>query len=258
MNLQAPWTIYVDEAGSDSFREARGAERRAFIVCAVAVPTMDAVACRGILPRGTAGQLLKSSSREWNRDMATHFVQDLLATPAQVAAFLVNPGDPANVEVFRNSAERANEGRRRFREGLKSDEERRKHPDITGHDLHYQLFLSWVLIELQRITLNRTNRRMTFTDVVLDNKSIAEFQRQWFEQEFRRIADEHQWRIGRMDWCREEDEPLLLLPDLVAGIIHREEVHRDVGPAAFKLWDADRDGRVRFLNKPPAQPSSPT
>lgn len=255
MTLQAPWTIYVDEAGSDSFREAPEAERRAYIVCAVAVPTTDLPALRRILPRGSSGEFLKSSHAEWNRHRALAFARDLLATRAEVSAFMANPGAPENIEVFRDGTTRANEGRRRFREGLPAAE-RAQHPDITGHDLHYMLFLSWVLVELRRTIHTRTRNLMTFADVILDNKSIEDFQRQWFRVEFPRLADEHEWRIGRLDWCREEDEPLLLLPDLVAGIIHREEVHRDVGAAAHKLWEADRDGRIRFLNKAPTRGDS--
>lgn len=251
MDLQAPWTIYVDEAGSDAFREARDGKRRAYIVCAVAVPTSDLGALERILPRGSCGRLLKSSDCEWNRQRAFTFVDELLASTAEIAAFMADPQDQENIETVRKDVEQANEGRRKFRDALPNAAERCQHPNITGHDLHYQLFLSWVLVEVRKSILKRTRSLMTFADVVLDNKSISEFQRQWFRVEFRRVAEQFKWRIGRLEWCREQDEPLLLLPDLVGGIIHREEVSRDVGAAAHKLWDADRDGRVSFINKVP-------
>lgn len=74
--------------------------------------------------------------------------------------------------------------------------------------------------------------------------------------ELRRICAENGLRIERFEWRREEDEPLLLLPDLFGGILCREDRYRDVGPAAQRLWDAGRDGRFKLVNKPPSKKGS--
>lgn len=92
MDLQAPLTIFVDEAGSADFRVPSAGERKkAFVVCAVAVPTMAFRELEQIIPRNAKGEFLKASHRDFNNALAVTFADGLIQSKADVGAFLVDP-----------------------------------------------------------------------------------------------------------------------------------------------------------------------
>ena len=253
MNVIPPLTIFVDESGSTEFGAPKeGEPKKALAVVAVAVPTMHFEAFRSLLPRTAAGKFLKAQDKEFHAGTALTFVNKLISSTAEVGAFLANPGAPENVELARERAARANRGRAKAREKQEIVEGKRQHPDITPRDLHYFDFLVKAVLKCIEAYTAR-NSRPSFVDIVIDTMDVDEFQREWFKREFIRVADEHELTIRRIDWKTEQEEPLLLLPDLLGGILCREERYRDVGEAATKLWDAERDGRFKFLNKPPSE-----
>lgn len=257
MDIQAPLTLFVDEAGASDFGNPQpGARRKSHVVVAVAVPTIAFPGLLRILPKNEAGKLLKSSCRDFHPGLAMPFVQRLIQSQVDVGAFMVNTGDHDNIQLAADRARIANERRKAAREEEASTGGKAEHPDIRPHDLHYLSFLPRAVFACLEIHTVRSMGRMpSFVDFVIDSKQIDEFQKQRFVSEMRRICDEQGLRIGRFDWRKEEAEPLLLLPDLFGGILCREERFRDE-PAARLLWDAEGDGRFQFDNKPPPQSES--
>lgn len=257
MDLQAPLTIFVDEAGSADFRVPSAGERKkAFVVCAVAVPTMAFRELEQIIPRNAKGEFLKASHRDFNNALAVTFADGLIQSKADVGAFLVDPGAVENIELAHQLEKLANDRRKASRDSEPTGEGKRLHPEITSQDLHYLFFLSKALFACLEGYLTHHRALPSFIDIVIDTRELDEFQRQRSVSELRRICAEKGLRIGRFEWRREEDEPLLLLPDLFGGILCREDRYRDVGPAAQRLWDAGRDGRFKFVNKPPSKKGS--
>jgi hypothetical protein len=248
-----PLTIFVDESGSVDFGVPKeGACKKALAVVAIAVPTMHFEAFRIMLPRNAEGRFLKAQDKEFHAGTALLFVNKLIASTAEVGAFLADPGAHENVELARERAERANRGRANAREKEETDQGKRQHPDIVPHDLHYLDFLAKAVVKCIEACAVRNNRP-SFVDIVIDTMDINEVHRAWFKKEFTRVADKLELTIRRIDWKTEQEEPLLLLPDLFGGILCREDRYRDVGEAAMRLWDAERDGRFKFLNKPPPE-----
>jgi hypothetical protein len=254
MNLTAPLAVFVDEAGSADFREpAMGERKRAFAVCAVAVPTIAFRGLLQIIPRNAAGDLLKASHRDFNNSLAVAFADGLIRSKAEVGAFLVDTGAAENIVLANRLAKLANDRRAIAREAEVTEQGKSLHPEIKSHDLHYLSFLSQAIFACLEVYSAHNHAIPSFVDFVVDTKGFDEFQQHRFVSEIRRICGKGGIHIGQFEWKREEDEPLLLLQDLFGGILCREDRYRDVGPAAQKLWDAERAGRFKFVNKPPSE-----
>lgn len=252
--LVAPRTFFIDAAGSLDFSPPKvGDRKKALAFVSVAVPNERIDAALAILPRKLNGEYLKSSDRAFTPDMATAFVERLIASPCEVGAFLCDPGDPDNIAYAKHRTKAANAGRRRQRAMETTAAGRRQHPDISQHDLHYLDFTSQALFACMQSIASR-HSRPTFFNVIMDTQAIAQHQRTWFTMEFKRVATEFDTRIDQLDWRAEQEEPLLLLPDILGGILCRaDRGYDDARQAAGKLWDAERAGRFKFQNKAPSQ-----
>lgn len=258
MDLQAPLTLFIDEAGSADFREPGAGEcKKAFVVCAVSVPTSSFHELQQIIPRSATGKFLKSSHRDFNPALAITFADRLIHSKADVGAVLVDPGAVESIELARKLASLANNRRKAVRDAELTEEGKRLHPEITPHDLYYLNFLHKALLACLEVYSIRHQGLPSFLDIVVDTMELDEFQRQRFVCELRRICGEQGLRIGQFEWRRDEDEPLLLIPDLIGDILCREDRYRDAGMAAQKLWDAAEAGRFKFANKPPSKEGSP-
>jgi hypothetical protein len=257
MNLTAPLAVFIDEAGSADFRETvMGECKRAFAVCAVAVPTIASRGLLQIIPRNATGDLLKASHRDFNNSLAVAFADGLIRSKAEVGAFLVDPGAAENIAIASRRAKLANDRRIIARDTESTEQGKRLHPEIKPHDLHYLSFLSQAIFACLEVYSAHNQAIPSFVDFVVDTRGLDEFHRHQFVRELRRICGKGGIHIGKFEWKREEDEPLLLLPDLFGGILCREDRYRDVGAAAQKLWDAERTGRFKFVNKPPSEESN--
>ena len=256
MAIQAPLTVFLDEAGAVDFgMPVAGEPKKAHVVCAVAIPTIAFKSFHSIIPRNAAGEYLKSSHVDFNKDLALIFVNHLISSNAEVGAFLADTGDLKNVELANRQAKAANDGRSMVRERKVTAEGKHMHPSIGQNDFHYLQFLLKALFACLDVYHSRNGAIPSFVDIVVDTKDIDEFQRQWFVNELRGLFQKHGLVIGELTWKR-EDEPLLLLPDLFADILCREDRFGDVGAAAHKLWDAEKMGRFKFINKPPTEHSA--
>ncbi len=254
MNLTAPLAVFVDEAGSADFREpVMGERKRAFAICAVAVPTIAFRGLLQIIPRNAAGDLLKASHKDFNNSLAVAFADRLIRSKAEVGAFFVDPGATENIALASRLAKLANDRRTIAREAEATERGKLLHPEIKPHDLHYLSFLSQAVFACLEVYSTNNQAIPSFVDFVVDTRGLDEFQRHRFVSELRRICGKGGIRIGKFEWKREEDEPLLLLPDLFGGILCREDRYRDVGAAAQKLWDAEKAGRFKFVNRPPSE-----
>lgn len=234
MTLIAPLQIYIDESGSPDFYEIRlGDLPKAYVPCAVAVPAMSADALQRILPRRMDGKLLKSSDNEFSAEVAYRFVDDLLLSDAEIAAILIDPAHPTSVSAARNNAALVNRRRQTLH-----------HPKISEAGFGYSIFTAQLVTNILMVSLNRKGSRPTFFDVVLDKGCLRSVDERRWQTALKDAADCYGTTVGRVEWTHEEHEPLLLLPDLVAGILHRDAIQGDVQRARQLLQDAGRAGRI--------------
>lgn len=100
MDLQAPLTVFLDEAGAADFgMPIAGEPKKVHVVCAVAIPAIALKSFHSIIPRNVAGEYLKSSHVDFNKDLALIFINHLISSNAEFAAFHADTGDPKNVEL---------------------------------------------------------------------------------------------------------------------------------------------------------------
>ncbi len=100
MDIQAPLTVFLDEAGAPDFgMPIAGEPKKAHVVCAVAMPNIAFKSFHSIIPRNAAGEYLKSSHVDFNKDLALIFVNHLISSNAEVGPFLADTEDPKNVEL---------------------------------------------------------------------------------------------------------------------------------------------------------------
>jgi hypothetical protein len=231
--LQAPLTIYVDEAGSPDFTEvAAGGKLKAYVPCAVAVPNLAASSMLRCLPRSSSGTLLKSSDQALSEAQVVDFLTYLLASDCDVAAILIDPGGAESISVAHKGATLSSARRQAVH-----------HAKISAASLGYSLLATQAIVNALTLTTERKGQLPTYVDVVLDAANIPRRHQRHFAQ-FLRKASEPRVRFGRIEWAHEDSEPLLLLPDLVAGVLHRQGTVGDVRDSCRMIIKAAKAGRV--------------
>jgi len=231
--LEAPLTIYVDEAGSPDFTDVAAGERlKAYVPCAVAVPRLSAPGMNAHLPRAPSGKLLKSSDLGLSEELVLQFLKHLLASKCEIAAILIDPGGDKSIRTAQSGAALATERRQAVHHGK-----------ISASALGYSLLVAQAVINVIKAILDRTGNLPSFVDVVLDEASISRRHKRGFEKAIRQ-AGQPRIHFGRLEWVHEQQEPLLLLPDLVAGVLHRHGTVGDLAAPCRVILDAAKAGRV--------------
>jgi hypothetical protein len=232
--LSTTMTIYVDESGTASFGEQAGrSDGRGYVIAAVAVPALSAPTIHSLLPRDAHGKLLKFSDAALSFGQLERFVAEILATDVQVCLVLLDTASPENAENFRELAELSN--RRRVERG---------NPPIAASSLTYMLAHKEALLGVLQKATAAIPSVARFFDVVLDEANLQLHDR-------RLAADAFSMQLARAGlvcqsyrWAKEQDEPLLYVPDLLAGIYRRSATLDDVPGALALLERAEERGRV--------------
>lgn len=232
--LIAPVRIFVDEAGTPHFAPSANAQPRPYIPCAVAIPTACDQAIARLLPRGRDGQLLKASDVEFTEQRAVEFLEELLRREVDVSLVLTNASGNESVEVARNATEAANKhrtfGRRKVRQ-----------PNLL-----YALLMKDAVIAAWGAASRRHGDFLTFVDLYLDEANLGPDFGGGLVEKFRRNTERKGLRLGAIEWRAESEEPLLLVPDIIAGVFHRRVMTGECEEACRLLLDAGKAGRIRI------------
>jgi len=233
MSLKAPFTVYVDEAGSPDFCDAsQNGTLKAYIPCAVGVYTLKEQEALNLLPVDSLGNPMKASDPRVGPSQALEFAKCLLATDCEIAAILIDPAGNKSVAAARSLSQLSSQRRQALH--------RRR---IRPANLGYSLFVARVVCNLLEVTLLRRGKLPSYVDLVLDEAILSRTQKTEFAEGLKQ-AGHPKIRFGRVDWCHEKDEPLLLLPDHVAGILHRQATRGDQSNACVALLGAAQMGRI--------------
>jgi|RhiMetdeSRZDD1v2_1073273.scaffolds.fasta_scaffold02409_19 hypothetical protein len=225
--------IFVDEAGSLNIKPAsESASRKAIIMCAVAVPPSQEETLLSLLPRDHNGNLLKSSDKLMSERHALRFVQELLDSQSDVSLVLVDAGLDENYQVISEVTEIANRVRTESRE-------RR----IRAPNLNYELLVKDAIIGVLGPAWERAGCKVTCLDVILDSANLSMGDRKRFKQILTENSAKHGLHM-EVSWCCNEDQPLLNVPDIIAGIMHRRLIHNQLEETADLLLRAWRDSRI--------------
>jgi hypothetical protein len=258
--LTPPLTIYVDEAGGSDFGPPReGQRKKAHAVVAAAIPTLAADAVGRMLPQDSEGHPMKSTHPKLSGAHASRFAESLISSQVDIGAFLMDPGGKESIEAAERAYASECLGRKQAQERVGGKLGKKLHPDISQHDYFYLLFLIWTVNACAGAYNVRNGHFPSFLDIVLDTKSIKPAHRERFVRLYRETFDKPESDIPRIyvrdiRWRSEQEEPLLLVPDLFGGILCRaDRGYEDAFDAADKLWGAERKRRWKFLNTPPSE-----
>jgi hypothetical protein len=226
--------IFVDECGTPSFIDAGSSFKdRGYVAVATLVPALERARLLEILPRGSDGSLLKASSREMSPDIATTFIKQMLKTPVDLALVMLDTGSSQNEEIASRAAEIARRSRRKNRV-----------PQINGGVLMYLLMVNAAIINAWSHSAIRHRRELKFFEVVMDDFSMTNCNRDFFRSEFQSEMVSQGVCVNSIRWEAEEQEPLLYIPDLFAGVCRRQLTHGDVGEAWDIIYAAAQSGRI--------------
>lgn len=229
-------TIFVDECGTPSFTDAGSSFKdRGYVVAAALIPNLERRRILEILPRGADGSALKASSRELSPTIAADFINRVLKSPVEIALVLLDTGSSQNQMLASQVAELARQGRRAS--GT---------PQINPNVLMYLLAVKDAILKVWSHYAIRHRQELTFFDIVMDSYSVSTHDRELFQNEFRSILAEQKIRVGPIRWDAEEQEPLLHVPDIFAGICRRQLTYGDVSEAYAVIDAGMQSGRIGF------------
>ncbi|MCU0867833.1 MAG: hypothetical protein MUC36_28945 [Planctomycetes bacterium] len=243
-----PLTIYFDESGTLNYtaRPDGRSGARAHVVCAVAVPLQFEDALRVILPRDDKGDLLKHRDVSCE-DMLCGFLEELLRREVAIVATQIDTGTAQSIEAARQNTELANQGRETA--GIA----RRLRPAIHS----YRLFLTQTLAYVMATTRLWGGELPTFLSIVMDeNNHSAEDKDElkgWIVENSEKLGV----RIQRPRWSNEGADPLLFLPDLVAGVLRDRGDGRPLRRSGELVTVAESRGLIQIIDgwKPYAKPA---
>jgi hypothetical protein len=247
MELEPGLVFYVDEAGQLDFRERRPEARATpFIACAVLLPTYRREALLAMLPKHpVTGQPMKSTDREMAPAMEVGIVRQLMGTDFYAGMVLIDTSAPDSVSVARDATTMANRRRR--------SEHR---PKIKLPNLMYEVFVADAVANAWKAYSTIHQEFLGFGDVVLDDKPIPAHLREEVARSLTSAFASQGMRIRTVRWASEQDEPLLLFPDHLAGLVHRNVTRKECVEPWDLLEPARRSGRLsiqdgkKFLTLP--------
>jgi hypothetical protein len=223
--------MFVDEAGSPVFRP-QVSVGRGYVVAAVCVPAQERSNLIAILPRAS-GRLLKSSDAWMTPMAAATFVSKLLYSSVDVSLVLL---DTAGVRAYKRARE-ATAASNALRRAIGN-------PRLNTHDLVYMLMLKDAVTAAWLKASQRLQAPVSFFDLVLDTASVAGHSRDLTVKAVQSTFHRAGLVCREVLWKRESDEPLLLVPDILAGVCRRQLTHHDVIDAWRLIEGAADAGRI--------------
>jgi hypothetical protein len=232
MTLLAPVTVFVDSSGTPLFTP--GENPHPYVAAAVAIAASDHENVIALLPRETDGSPMKASSASLDDDVAADFLSKLFQLRASVTFVAVDANDPENCKIAEKSLTRANENRRK---GI----------SLT----------SWMNLLTAKEAISTIwqyspidGGQIGFFDVVLHRESLPERERKLFKSIVKSSFERkgRGSRVGGLSWKSLQEEPMLYVPDLAAGIFRRWSACQDVKRARGEILKAEAQGKVFIVN----------
>lgn len=262
--LAPPLRIVVDEAGNpDCGVEKNAGKRGGFLVAAVAIPEEIAPDLLQILPRSEDGRILKSSSRELSPDRLVEFLQRLPIDRISVALVAISTKSDLNASISAQAARVANAWRQRgHRRHIAETSLVRILCDLEAINNAWAFHSTRQVIEAKRrrIAAQRIktpgddwvprsgdrDSQVSFMSVTIDEGNHTAATRREVPAMMRDVMRRHGVDVRPVKWTSEREEPLLAIPDLLAGMLLRHGERRDLSAAMQWVDEARKVGRIRL------------
>jgi hypothetical protein len=232
--------IVVDEAGNPPLRAVTGVPN-GYVTCAVAIPTGLRDQVIALLPRDPAtGEILKAVSQRTTDELLAEFLSSFFALDVAAGIISVDCSDSANVELLQEAVEFAN--RNRAEQQLKQ-----LNPTATAYLLlaPKAVIQGWAAVSL------RQGEHLRHFELIFDEANLHSAHRADFIQGIQQSFKEQGVEVEGVRWASEQMEPLLHVPDYVAGVSLRKFTRGDC-PAS---WDQleKASGRRQIMVQNPVE-----
>lgn len=215
MIIEPAYTIYIDATNTPLFNENIDFIDRPYIICAVLVPFTSRETILKALPRDPiTNKFLKSSSRRMSDKLCAEFLSVLLKTEVKIAVCGIDAGGKVNPTLAKEISERANAARKHF-------------PLMKKSTILYFLVAKEVLINVWAQFITSTREGVSYMNVIFDREDLKQKVLELFQNMLRSAFTRQNMTLHRVSWCSREQEPLLLVPDYIAGAYKRKITHDD-------------------------------
>ena len=223
MTLAPEFRAFIDESNTPLFKLGRDDSQRPYVTGCAIIPSEDQLPVRMAIPESPiTGERLKSSSREMNDSAAAEFIASVLATQVEVAIVGIDAGDSGNIAGAANLTVKANI--------LRKDQKR---PPISTANAMYLLAAWEALLRSVESFYLRNAVFPSPLEVVFDQANLKAEESEFVSWALKDVCAKRGLIIGSVSWSLEQDEPLLLVPDIFSGVLRRQATHGDL-PLA---WD---------------------
>jgi hypothetical protein len=226
--IAPPYTIFVDESGTPICRAAGQPDsHEGYVVAAVAVPVLSVPFLHSILPRNSAGQILKFSDRELTPKVLAYFVEQVLFSDVELCLAMLETTSPKNRALSGDLVTVSNQRRAA-----------RHNPAISQASMVYLQTAGEAILGALSQLSRRRGPASGFIDVTLDEGNVSQHDRPNIVTALKQDCTRCGFDCRDVTWTTEQAQPMLFVPDILAGIYRRQVTHRDVNDALFLMEGA--------------------
>jgi hypothetical protein len=227
---------FLDESNSPVFELNLDDSLRPYVTCCAIVPFDYHLPGRMAIPRSpTTGKYIKSSAREMTDSMAAECIKRVLATEIEIAIVGIDGGGAGSVKSAERLTSAANE--------LRKDQNR---PSIQPGSAIYLRAVWEALFRSIEIFYLRRSMLPSPLEVVFDNGNLKTKERDFISRNLQVVCGKYGLSVRNISWLSEQEQPLLLLPDIFAGVLRRQATHNDLPLAWEKVQTAIQAGRIVY------------
>ena len=225
-------TVYHDYAGNLHFAPNEAGESNV-ISCACHIPQATEDQVIAILPRGRKAQFLKAGDAEMHVGLAERFIECLLELDVDIGIQSVDVGGEDSIAGIKYAAQYSKKSRKKHNKPI--------HNELS---LSYSLFTSAAVLYSLTARATRVGVFPHEFTLVLDREDIGRKRNEDYMCDLISIFSKHGTTVLDFSWQSRLEEPLLLVPDIVGGLIRRHGVTGEGERGVQLLKEAERSGQV--------------
>ena len=179
------------------------------MACAVLIPASSYQPIEKLLPQAN-GSYLKSSDKDLADFVVTGFFSEILKTRCTITFISIDLGSASNVAAAKRVAYAANQFRKRAGQRANSPQNY-QYISCTSRPI----LTCWV----KYFGIPNPANPFPAIDIILDgNSPLKKWETKRYQQELKAKTQNNGYRLRTLSWRLRNEDPLLLVPDLLAGI----------------------------------------
>lgn len=227
MDILPGYEIYIDESNTPIFKTNKLRTESPYAVCAIAISILDKKMIENLLPRDETGCLMKFSSLGLTDGMVAQFLDRIFESDILFSLVGLDTSDEENCQIAESLTNIANQNRRK---------------KIKQSNLMYARVAAEAIITIYGST------RLSFFNINFDSNSLPKNEFNLLKNILRDNFAKRGVEIKEITRKTEQQEPLLLAADIIAGVGRRWDTHQDVPQSWEKIIKGQTLGKVFIRN----------